>query len=333
MHFLSTAATLLALTSLGNALSSSLQQVTGFNSGPTAAGMYIYVPTNKVSPAPIILAIHYCTGTANAYFSSTLYAQYADTYGYIVIYPNSPSPGGCWDVSSTASLTHNGGGDSETIINMVQYAVEHYGGDSSRVFATGSSSGAMMTNVLAGAYPNVIKAGSVYSGVPDGCFYVAGATAGMQTPAWNSQCADGQLIETAQQWGDLTRSYYPGYTGSRPKMLIWHGTIDTTLYYENLAQTLLQWSNVLGISFTKNNTNTPQSGYTQMVYGDGTELIGYSALNVGHTVPVHETVDLAWFGITGSGGTTTSVPSSSPTSTALPTSSTAGGTIPKWGQW
>jgi acetylxylan esterase len=62
-----------------------------------------------------------------------------------------------------------------------------------------------------------------------------------------------------------------------------------------------------------------------MVYGDGTQLIGYSALNVGHTVPVHETADLAWFGITGGGSTTTS--------TAPPTSTSAGGTIPKWGQW
>jgi acetylxylan esterase len=221
MHFFATAGSLLALTSLGNALSSSLQQVTRFNAGPTAAGMYVYIPANKVSPAPIIVAIHYCTGTAEAYYSGTLYAQYADTYGYIVIYPNSPSSGGCLDVSSTASLTHDGGGDSETIINMVSYAVENYGGDADRVYATGSSSGAMMTNVLAGAYPNVIKAGSVYSGVPDGCFYVAGATAGMATPAWNSQCADGDLIMTAEQWGDLTRSYYPGYTGSYPNMLMY----------------------------------------------------------------------------------------------------------------
>jgi acetylxylan esterase len=221
MHFLSTAASILALTSLGNALSSSLQQVTGFNSGPTAAGLYVYVPTNKASPAPIVVAIHYCTGTANAYFQGTLYAQYADTYGYIVIYPNSPSSGGCWDVSSTGSLTHDGGGDSQTIINMVAYAVANYGGDADRVFATGSSSGAMMTNVLAGAYPDVIKAGSVYSGVPDGCFYVAGTVPGQATPGWNSQCADGQLIETASQWGDLTRSYYPSYTGNRPKMLMY----------------------------------------------------------------------------------------------------------------
>jgi acetylxylan esterase len=96
---------------------------------------------------------------------------------------------------------------------------------------------------------------------------------------------------------------------------------------------------VLDVSFTQNNTNTPQSGYTQMVYGDGTKLIGYSALNVGHTVPVHETADLAWFGISGSTGTTTSssVTGSSPTTSTAPTTTSStgssGGSIPKWGQW
>jgi acetylxylan esterase len=220
MRFFSTLTACFAVASTAAALTSSLQEVTGFISTPTGATMYVYIPTTKQALAPIILAIHYCTGTATEYYSNTLYAQYADTYGYIVIYPNSPSSGGCWDVSSTASLTHNGGGDSETIINMVTYAVNNYGGNANRVYATGSSSGAMMTNVLAGAYPNVIKAGSVYSGVADGCFYVAGATANMATPGWNSQCADGDLIQSAQTWGNLVRSYYPGYTGSYPRMML-----------------------------------------------------------------------------------------------------------------
>jgi acetylxylan esterase len=220
MRFFSTLTASFAMASIAMALTSSLQEVTGFTSTPTGATMYVYIPTTKQALAPIILAIHYCTGTATEYYSNTLYAQYADTYGYIVIYPNSPSSGGCWDVSSTASLTHNGGGDSETIINMVTYAVNNYGGNANRVYATGSSSGAMMTNVLAGAYPNVIKAGSVYSGVADGCFYVAGATANMATPGWNSQCADGDLIQSAQTWGNLVRSYYPGYTGSYPRMML-----------------------------------------------------------------------------------------------------------------
>jgi len=295
MRFFSTLTASAVLFGLGSALTSSLQHVTGFTSGPTAAGMYVYVPTSKPASAAIIVAIHYCQGTAQAYFSGTQYAALADTYGFIVIYPNSPSSGGCWDVASTASLTHNGGGDSQTIVNMVTYAINNYGGDANRTYVTGTSSGAMMTNVLAGAYPEVFKAGSVYSGVPDGCFYVAGATAGMATPGWNNQCAAGQLSKTAQAWGDETRSYYPGYTGPRPKMMEWHGTADTLLSYPNYAEELKQWSNVLNVSLTATNQNNPQSGYTQSVYG--TQLVGYSAAGVGHTVPVHETVDLAWFGI------------------------------------
>lgn len=204
-----------------HALSSSLQQVTDFVSTPTNAKMYVYIPTSKVATPPIIVAIHHCDGTGPSYFGETQgYAQNADRYGYIVIYPSSPISGGCWDVSSTASLTHNGGGDSQTIANMVKYAETHYGGDINRVYMTGSSSGAMMTNVLAGAYPDIFKAGTLYGGVPDGCFYVAGATPGT-TPAWNGQCSGGNLIKTAQQWGDQARSYYPGYSGSRPRMLMY----------------------------------------------------------------------------------------------------------------
>jgi len=41
-----------------------------------------------------------------------------------------------------------------------------------------------------------------------------------------------------------------------------------------------EWSNIFGITFTKNLTNNPQPGYTQMVYGNGLQLVGYSAQGV-----------------------------------------------------
>ncbi|KAK3360914.1 putative Acetylxylan esterase A [Lasiosphaeria ovina] len=261
--------------------------------------MYVYLPEKKQDKAPIVVAIHYCGGSATAYFTfnNNKYATLADTKGYIVIYPSAPSSGGCWDVASKQSLTHNGGGDSQTIVNMVKYAVDTYGGDPDRVFATGTSSGAMMANVLAGAYPDVFKGVTAYSGVADGCFYVSGATAGMSSPGWNNACANGQSSKTAQAWGDLARSYYPGYTGSYPKVMIWHGTADTTLRYPNYAEMLKQWSNVLAVDFSKNVSNTPEAKYTESVYGDGTKLLGFSAQGVGHNVPIHEQVELDFWGI------------------------------------
>jgi acetylxylan esterase len=62
-----------------------------------------------------------------------------------VIYPSSPHSGTCWDVSSKATLTHNGGGDSNAIANMVAFAISTYGADSTRIFVTGSSSGGTST--------------------------------------------------------------------------------------------------------------------------------------------------------------------------------------------
>ena len=62
----------------------SLQQVTNFGSNPSGVKMYIYVPNKLATKPAIIVAIHYCTGTAQAFYQGTQYAQLAETYGYIV---------------------------------------------------------------------------------------------------------------------------------------------------------------------------------------------------------------------------------------------------------
>lgn len=58
---------------------------------------------------------------------------------------------------TTATLTHNQGGDSLGIVSGMRYLIAKYGVPTDKVFATGLSSGAMMTNVLAGAYPDFIR--------------------------------------------------------------------------------------------------------------------------------------------------------------------------------
>lgn len=330
--------TLAAAISGALAAQNQLQQVTAnIGPNPNNVGMYVYKPTKLASPLPLIVAIHYCTGSAQAYFSGTQYANLADTYGYIVVYPSSPRSGTCFDVNTPQTLSHNGGGDSQGIASMITYSINNYGVSPNHVYVTGSSSGAMMTNVMAGSYPNLFQAASAYSGVPFGCF--AGSS------SWNSACANGQVTHTAQEWGDIVRAAYPGYTGARPKMMLWHGTVDTTLYYQNYPEEIKEWTNVLGVSQTPDTTtsNNPQSGYTKTTYGGGV-VIGYSAQGVGHTVPVHETIDLAWFGITGGSSTPSSSSSKPPTTSSskppttssstrsTPTTSSSGGTAAHWGQ-
>lgn len=122
-------------------LTSSLQQITSGFTNPTNVGFYVYKPTTVTTNPALIVALHECTVTGPGYFSGSPYAQLADQYGFIVIYPSSPHSGTCWDVSSKATLTHNGGGDSNSIANMVTYAISTWNVDSTRVFVTGSSSG------------------------------------------------------------------------------------------------------------------------------------------------------------------------------------------------
>src|SRR5690348_15363254 len=83
------------------ASAASLQRVNDFGSNPSGALMYIYVPDQLAESPPILVALHYCTGTASAY-STVGYNPKADQYGFIVIYPEALAAGKCWDVHSDA---------------------------------------------------------------------------------------------------------------------------------------------------------------------------------------------------------------------------------------
>ncbi|KAL4764887.1 alpha/beta hydrolase family esterase [Aspergillus foveolatus] len=272
-----------------------LSQVTDFGDNPTNVGFYIYVPQNLASNPAIIVAIHYCTGTAQAYYSGTPYAQYAETYGFIVIYPESPYSGTCWDVSSQSTLTHNGGGNSNSIANMVDWTINQYNADASRVYVTGTSSGAMMTNVMAATYPNLFAAGIVYAGVPAGCFY---SEANVEDQ-WNSTCAQGQSVSTPEHWAQIAEAMYPGYEGSRPKMQIYHGSADATLYPQNYYETCKQWAGVFGYNYDSPQevqNDTPVAGWDKTIWGEN--LQGILADGVGHNIQIQGEEDLKWFGFT-----------------------------------
>lgn len=134
--------TLLALCGLAGA--ASLQRVANFGANPANVKMFVYVPDRLAANPAIVVAVHHCQGTASSFYGSTPYARLADQKGFVVVYPESPYQGTCFDVSSRKTLTHDGGGDSNSIANMVKYAIAQYKADAKRVHLVGASSGAMM---------------------------------------------------------------------------------------------------------------------------------------------------------------------------------------------
>ncbi len=306
------------------ARAASLVQVTNFGNNPSNNKMYIYVPNNVRSNPPILVALHYCTGTGPAFFSGTSFASLADQYGFIVIYPDANRSGQCWDVSSNQALTRNGGSDPVGIMSMITYTEQHYGGNPGQVYVTGASSGAMMTDVLLADYPDVFKAGAAFMGVPYHCFYTG------TVDGWNSACAQGQVSMTAQQWGDLARSADPGYSGPRPRVQLWHGTADTTLNYNNFGEEIKQWTNVLGVSQTPSETLTPQSSWTETLYGSTSNpaVEAFSIAGAGHVLPIEgegmEADAISFFGLNGSvSPPPTTPPPTSPPPTSPPPTGTA----------
>jgi poly(hydroxyalkanoate) depolymerase family esterase len=142
--------------------------ITGWAHGvPSYISMYEYVPAKLAANPPILIVSHYCGGNAAGVFGEAqgggLVAA-ADQYGFVMVFPQTSN--NCWDVGSSASLTHDGGGDTQAIAEMVKYAITKHAADASRVYATGTSSGAMMTEALLAVYPDLFKAGAEFSGVP-----------------------------------------------------------------------------------------------------------------------------------------------------------------------
>src|SRR5579872_7154426 len=208
---------------------------------PAYVSMYEYVPAKLAAHPPVLVVSHWYGATAAAMFGVAqgggLVAA-ADQYGFLMVFPQRDI-GGCWDIGSTPSLTHDGGGETQAIAEMVKYEVARRGANANRVYATGQSCGAMFTEVLLAVYPDVFKGGSEFSGVPAG-------------GCWT--CTGGYVDHTPQQWGAIADAMFAGYSGYRPRVQLWHGNADMTVNYQNQVEAIKEWTDVLGLSMTPSST-------------------------------------------------------------------------------
>jgi poly(hydroxyalkanoate) depolymerase family esterase len=270
----------------GPAAAASLTQVTNFGSNPGGMQMWVYVPNSRPANPAIVVAMHGCGGSGPGFYSGSEFASLSDRYGFIVIYPSAQQQAGfgkCFDTWSDAAKRRGGGSDPVSIASMITYVEQTYNGDPNRVFATGSSSGGMMTDEMLALYPDVFKAGAAFMGVPFGCFLNAA-----DYPPGASKCTNGSMTKTAQQWGDLVRQAYPGYTGPRPRIQLWHGTADTLVPYQLLQEDIKQWTNVFGLSQTPTSSDTPVSGWNRRRFADSSGSVAveaYSIQGAGHALP------------------------------------------------
>ncbi|MEO7267620.1 MAG: PHB depolymerase family esterase [Knoellia sp.] len=323
------AATLGVVTAQG-ASAATLQQVTSFGSNPGALTMWSYRPDNAAAGAPLVIALHGCTQDARGYLNGSGWRDLADRNGITVVLPQQGTANNmnkCFNWFQSGDVTR-GQGEVASIASMVQHAITTYSVNPARVYVTGLSGGGAMTASMLAAYPDLFAGGSINAGIAHGC-----AT----TVAQAYSCMNPGVDKTPKAWGDLARAGYAAWSGSRPKVAIWHGQSDTTVVPMNGRELRDQWTDVAGVSQSPTATGTLASGVTWSEYGGGavrlTEIAGMT-----HGTPVDpgtgptqcgtagayfiDTVcgayyDARFFGLTGSSPSPT--PTGTPTGTATPT--------------
>lgn len=257
-------ATLLA-TTVGTAVTApsataqaELEEITDFGPNPANIQMFIYVPDQLADPAPVVVDMHGCGGTAAGHLRTSGMRAQAAEHGFIQVLPE--DTGSCWNASSAPS-----------IVSMVEWTMSNYSVDDSSVFASGMSAGGYMTNQMVGGYADIFAAGSSWSGTSYGCNLVI--------------CALGFTQRTPQQWADAVRDANPGHDGPWPRMQIWHGTSDFVVRPVNANEQMEQWTEVNGASQTPTSETTLPNGVTQRDYtADGRTVVEWFEFSGGHTI-------------------------------------------------
>lgn len=273
----------LSVVTVPRADAATLTQVPNFGANPGNLAMYSYVPAGLPAGAPLVVALHGCTQSAATYYADSGWPKYADAWRFAVVFPQQSTANNfqsCFDWFTPSDSTR-GNGEAASIRQMITYALGNYGVDPHRVYVTGLSAGGGMTADLLADYPDVFAGGAIDSGLPAQCATSLVTAGGCQYSHQN---------KTPAQWGDLVRNSDPGYSGPWPRVAIWQGTADYTVFPVNATELTQQWTNVWGLSQTPSGTRTLTGGTTENTYNDhsGNPAVAtFSVAGMGHGLAVH----------------------------------------------
>lgn len=262
-----------------------LTNISSFGTNPGALNMYVHIPSGIVGSAPIVVVLHGCTQTAQQAADQTGWNKLADANKFYVVYPEQSTLNNnnrCFNWFLASDQEKNQG-ENLSIKQMVDYMKANYSIDNSKIFATGLSAGAAMTEIVCATYPEVYSGGAVMAGGP----YKSATTVFEASNAMN-----GFVNKTPSEWANLVFSQNPTYTGSYPKMAFFHGTSDPVVNINNLNESVEQWTAVHQIDQTIDATITNFAGSSIVTMNSyrnnlNQELIAsYTISGFGHAIPI-----------------------------------------------
>ena len=129
----------------------------------------LYVPTNVVDNAPLVISLHGAGGTVSTSSHDPDFNSLADRDGFIVAYPQGkntvfPGLGGMTAPGWTSTGEENF--DTDFLKAVVEDVAEKYTIDRNRLYCCGFSNGGMMTYVMANTCSHIFAAFAAISGYP-----------------------------------------------------------------------------------------------------------------------------------------------------------------------
>jgi poly(hydroxyalkanoate) depolymerase family esterase len=273
--------------------STRLRELTEFGANPGNLRMLAYVPERLPSMAPLVVALHGCSQSADEYSYGAGWSSLADRHGFAVVYPEqrpANNPKNCFSWFLPGDIARDRG-EARSIQQMVEHAIATFGVDRRRVFVTGLSAGGAMAAVMLATYPEVFAGGAIIAGLPYGCARTV------------QQAFDAMFTEqshSGRTLGDRVRKASP-HRGPWPKISVWHGSADPIVKPCNAEAIIRQWTDVHGLSAAPSYEESIGS-HTRLVWNDanGEALIeAFSISGMAHGVPLASTMGKDGCGATG----------------------------------
>ncbi len=251
--------------------------------------MFVFEPSKRQRRCPAVLVLHGCSQKADAFDASSGWSTLAEAHGFVLIYAEQKSSNnqqGCFSWFRPDQTTR-GGGEVESLKQMIDWAVGALSLDACDVFVTGLSAGGAMACAFLATYPELCAGGAIIAGLP----YGAASTA--------AEAFDAMVVgraRDASRWGNLVREA-SGHQGPWPRISIWYGNADRVVATINAGELVKQWTNVHGVG--AKSPSVEQIGpATRRIWRDieGRECVtDYMLPGLGHGMPVDDTAPPAPF--------------------------------------
>lgn len=208
---------------------------------PGNLNAYVHEPIHKpTGKAPLVLVLHGCSQSAAEISSGSGWNKLADSLNFFVVYPEQKAANNMvkcfnWFLKDDQEKDK---GEIASIHEMVNYAVDHYPIDPSKIYIYGASAGACMSVNYMACYPNTIKSGAILAG-----------TAYKQV---DSPMKSFSEMKQPTMFSDsiLRKRLYSQdslYKGEFPQLIVVHGTDDKVVQYGNGEVLIKQWKTAFNV--------------------------------------------------------------------------------------